>query len=330
MKLSIKAAAAAFVMCLTFLTGTVTAIAGGHSDQRYVMVVPISGHPFWVPIRQGAQDAADQLGVKFEFTGPVEFDNIAQQNQMEQIAITKPAAFLTGAFDPSMTDTINRVSEMGVVVATFDSDAPDSARVTFVGPDHYNVGFQYGKKIVELIKADGKEEGQIGLLTAINQTNLQVRIQGLKDYLTASAPGFEVVAIEDNQGDDQITAERTKTMLLGNPNIDGIVVINATGSGVTTALTELDRKGEVMVVASDVFDPIVCGIIDGAIQTTSAVNTYLEGYMSLLLAYQYVNGNVDGVPGSSVGVSKLPPTIDPGLFFITKDNAKTFLTGTCS
>jgi ribose transport system substrate-binding protein len=330
MKFSIKAAALAAVIGGAVFAIGAPVMAEGHSDQRYVMVVPISGHPFWVPIRQGAQDAADQLGVQFEFTGPVEFDNIAQQNQMEQIALTKPAAFLTGAFDPSMTDTINRVTEMGVPVATFDSDAPDSARITFVGPDHYNVGYQYGKKIVELIKADGKEEGQIGLLTAINQTNLQVRIQGLKDYLASDAPGFEVVAIEDNQGDDQITAERTKTMLLGNPEIDGVVVINATGSGVATALNELDRKGEVMVVASDVFDPIVCGIIDGAIQTTSAVNTYLEGYMSLLLAYQYVNGNVDGVPGASVGVSKLPPIIDPGMFFITQENAATFLTGTCS
>ncbi|MXU65026.1 substrate-binding domain-containing protein [Oceanomicrobium pacificus] len=330
MNISLKAAACAAVIGGAVLGAISPAIADDHSDQRYVMVVPIAGHPFWVPIRQGAQDAADQLGVEFEFTGPVEFDAIAQQNQMEQIALTQPTAFLTGAFDPSMSDVIDRVTDMGVPVATFDSDAPESKRITFVGPDHYNVGYQYGKKIVELISAEGKDEGQIGLLTAINQTNLQVRIQGLKDYLAANAPSFEVVAVEDNQGDDQVTAERTKTMLLGNPDIDGIVVINATGTGVATALTELDMKGKVQVVTSDVFDPILCGIMDGAIQTTSAVNTYLEGYMSLLLAYQYVNGNVDKVPGADVGVSKLPPVIDPGLFFITEENAEVFLTGSCS
>jgi len=327
MKTTLRAVAAAAAIA-GGMSGAV--FAQDVSDQRYVMVVPISGHPFWVPIRQGAQDAADQLGVQFEFTGPVEFDNLAQQNQMEQIALTQPAAFLTGAFDPSMTDTITRVTEMGVPVATFDSDAPDSPRITFIGPDHYNVGWEYGKKIVELLQEQGKDEGQIGLLTAINQTNLQTRIQGLEDYLAQNAPAYEVVATEDNQGDDQITAERTKTMLLGNPDIDGIVVINATGTGVATALQELDRVGEVMVVTSDVFDPILCGILDGAIQTTSAVNTYLEGYMALLLAYQYVNGNVDNVPGADVGVSKLPPVIDPGLFFITAENAETFLTGSCS
>jgi len=36
------------------------------------------------------------------------------------------------------------------------------------------------------------------------------------------------------------------------------------------------------------------------------------------------------VPGADVGVSKLPPVIDPGLFFITAENAETFLTGSCS
>ncbi len=327
MKSIIKSTLAAIALSAAAVTG---AYAADVSDQKYVMVVPISGHPFWVPIRQGAQDAADQLGVQFEFTGPVEFDNIATQNQMEQIALTQPSAFLTGAFDPSMSETIKRVTEMGVPVATFDSDAPDSPRITFVGPDHYNVGFQYGKKIVELLQGQGKEEGQIGLLTAINQTNLQVRIQGLKDYLSANAPAYEGVAIEDNQGGDQITAERTKTMLLGNPDIDGLVVINATGTGVATALTELGRKGEVMVVASDVFDPIVCGIKDGAIQTTSAVNTYLEGFLALKLAYEYVNNNLDGTPGADVGVSVLPPKIDPGMFFITKENADSFLVGSCS
>ncbi|KIN76105.1 hypothetical protein [Sulfitobacter mediterraneus] len=87
MKSIIKSTLAAIALSAAAVTG---AYAADVSDQKYVMVVPISGHPFWVPIRQGAQDAADQLGVQFEFTGPVEFDNIATQNQMEQIALTQP------------------------------------------------------------------------------------------------------------------------------------------------------------------------------------------------------------------------------------------------
>jgi ribose transport system substrate-binding protein len=208
------------------------------ADQRYVMVVPISGHPFWVNIRNGAQDAADQLGVQFEFTGPVEFDNRAQQQQIEQIAVTQPSAFITGAFDPTMTDTINRVSDMGIPVVTFDSDAPDSQRIAFIGPDHYKVGWEYGRKMTEMLTAQGITEGKIGLLTAIDQTNLQMRVRGVTDYLAQNAPTFTVAATEDNRGDDQVTADRAKAMMTANPDIAGLIVINGTGSGMGTAMRE--------------------------------------------------------------------------------------------
>lgn len=299
------------------------------AGQRYVMVVPISGHPFWVPIRKGAEDAARQLGVKFEFTGPVEFDNRAQQQQLEQIAVTHPAAFLTGAFDPTAKDTIDRVSAAGVPVVTFDSDAPTSKRITFIGPDHHKIGQDYGRKIVELIRANGKTSGKIGLLTAIDQTNLQERIRGLKDYLAANAKEFTVADTEDNRGDDQQTAERAKAMMTAHPDIAGIVVANATGSGLGTAIAELGLAGKVAVLTSDVFDPILCAIEAGQIQSTSAVTTYLEGYLGVKFAYDYVNGNLGNVPGADVGVSRLPPVVDPGVFFIDKSNAKVFLIKPC-
>ncbi len=320
---------AAALLAAGFSGAALAASPADKANQRYVMVVPISGHPFWVPIRKGAEDAAKQLGVKFEFTGPVEFDNRAQQQQIEQIAVTKPAAFIVGAYDPTAKDTIDRVTDQGIPVVTFDSDSPASKRISFIGPSHYKIGTEYGREIVELIKQRGKTSGKIGLLTAIDQTNLQERIRGLKDYLKASAPGFTVVDIEDNRGDDQQTAERAKAMMTAHPDIDGIVVINATGSGLGTAIAELGLAGKVSVLTSDVFDPILCAILAGQIQSTSAVTTYLEGYLGVKFAYDYVNGNLDNVPGAKVGVSKLPPVVDPGVFFIDKSNAKTFLTKAC-
>ena len=52
MKSIIKSTLAAIALSAAAVTG---AYAADVSDQKYVMVVPISGHPFWVPIRQGAQ-----------------------------------------------------------------------------------------------------------------------------------------------------------------------------------------------------------------------------------------------------------------------------------
>jgi ribose transport system substrate-binding protein len=308
------------LLLLAIAMGAVTAQAT--SSQRYVMVVVISGHPFWNDIKKGAQDAANQLGVKFEFTGPVEYDAAAQAAQVDQLIVTKPAGIIVGSYDPSMTQSINRAIAAGIPVATIDSDAPNSNRLVFVGPDHYQVGWEYGKKMAALLNNRGK----IGLLTVIAQTNLMRRIQGIKDYFTQNAPDIKIVATEDNGGDDQVTADKTKSMIEAHPDINGIIVVNATGSGVATALKELNKAGKIKVLTSDVSDPILKGIQEGAINTTSYVNIYLEGYYALKLLYDYANGNTAGVPGAKVGVNRLPATVNPGLFFITKSNAAAFMT----
>lgn len=291
------------------------------SDQRYVMVVTISGHPFWTDIKKGAQDAADQLGVKFEFTGPVEYDSAAQAAQVEQLIITKPAGIIVGSYDPSMTAAINKAMDAGIPVVTFDSDAPDSKRLTYTGPDHYKIGWEYGKYMANLLG----NKGTVGLLTVLSQTNLMRRVQGVQDYFAQNAPDIKVVAIEDNKGDDQLTADLTKAIIQAHPDISGIIVCNATGSGVATALKEIDKVGKVKVVTSDVSDPILQGILDGAIDATSYVNIYLEGYYSLKFLHDYANGLTKGVPGADVGVNQLPTNVDPGLFFVTKDNANIFM-----
>jgi ribose transport system substrate-binding protein len=306
------------LLIAVFATGAVYA-----QQQRYVMVVLISGHPFWNDIKKGAQDAAAQLGVRFEFTGPVEFDAAAQANQVEQLIATKPAGIIVGSYDPSMTQTINKVVAAGIPVATFDSDAPDSKRLVFIGPDHYQIGWEYGRKMAALL--GGK--GNVGVLTVLSQTNLMRRVQGIKDYFAQNAPKMQVVAMEDNAGDDQLTADKTKSMIQAHPDIGGAIVVNATGSGVATAIRELGKVGQVKVVTSDVSDPILRGIQAGAIDATSYVNIYLEGYYSVKLLWDYANGKTAGVPGAKVGVNQLPVMVNPGLFFVTKENAAAFLRG---
>ena len=45
-----------------------------NKDQEYVIVSIVATHPFWNDLKNGAQDAADDLGVKFSYVGPAGFD----------------------------------------------------------------------------------------------------------------------------------------------------------------------------------------------------------------------------------------------------------------
>lgn len=297
-----------------------TVVAEG--EERYVMITNLSAHPFWTEIKQGAQDAADQLGVSFEYAGPTEWDALAQADTVRQISITEPDGMLIGAYDPSMTTAIDEAWDKGIPVITFDGDAPDSKRVCFIGVKLYDYGWGYGKYIAQLLN----NEGEIGVLTVEAQTNLQEKFDGMKDYLTENAPDIEIVAIEDNGGDDQVTADKTKAIIQSNPDIDGIVCLNATGSGIATALNELGKAGEIKVLSSDVSDPIMHGILDGAIDATTSLPIYLEGYYGLKFLYDYNHKNAN-VPGSDVGSPLLPTFVDVGYFFITAENAENFIVG---
>ena len=122
-----------------------------------------------------------------------------------------------------------------------------------------------------------------------------------------------------------MTAYKTKAIIQGHPEVDGIICVNGTGSGIAVAIKEMDKVGKIKVLTSDISDPLLKGILDGAIDTTVFQNIYLEGYYSVKILYDIVNGNLDGVPGKDVGVHITPPTINPGVFFITKENAAAFL-----
>ena len=61
-----------------------------NKDQEYVILSIVATHPFWNDLKNGAQDAADDLGVSFSYVGPAGFDVEGQVQAMEQIIIKKP------------------------------------------------------------------------------------------------------------------------------------------------------------------------------------------------------------------------------------------------
>ena len=157
-------------------------------------------------------------------------------------------------------------------------------------------------------------KGKVGIPTVISQTNLMRRVQGVKDCFAQNANGISVVAVEDNGRDGQVAADKTKFIIHANPDVAGIIVVNAIGSGVATAMKELKKVGKNKVVTPEVSDPILKGIQEGAIDTTAYVNIYLEGYYSLKLLHDYVNGTTAGVPGAKAGVNRLPASVNPESF----------------
>ena len=84
--------------------------------------------------------------------------------------------------DPeAYTPVINRGIAQGKPIITFDSDAPDSNRLAYVGTDNYALGRELAK-LLKQVKPDG---GTYGIVSGFG-VNLADRVQGVRDVLDDS------------------------------------------------------------------------------------------------------------------------------------------------
>lgn len=175
-----------------FTSGTNTT-----TDTAYhIAVIPKSlDNPFFDIARDGCMDAAAALSrsgieVVCDYTGP---PGDADDND-GQIQAAIMHALITGkgtnytrphgiAVAVRAVETLQPMIDLatreGIPVVTFDSDAPDSTRLQYIGTDNYFFGTQIAKLLKQL-KPNG---GTFGVVASLESLNLQERAAGFVDEL---------------------------------------------------------------------------------------------------------------------------------------------------
>lgn len=313
------------------LTGASTALAGLTSvpafaaeDQKYIMVSNVAAHPYWLDAQYGGEDAAAQLGVTWEYTGPADFDTPAQVTALEQLIATKPAGLIVAALQPdAIAAAIDKAIDAGIPVVTVDTDAPSSKRMTYLGTVNYQAGRSMGQRMIEVLGGSGK----VGLASVPGQFNLEERIRGIEDVFAETDGAVEVVDVVDDKNDDAATTDAVVAMLQANPEINLVGSINAVGAGVAAALRQTDNVGKVKAVTFDITEPIISGLEDGTIDSTMVQRTYMMTYVGVLLLHAYNNRSDYLENWHNNGIGLLPYSVDTGVMVVTKDQIAAFQQG---
>src|SRR5712672_1243505 len=122
-------------------------------NERYVFGASNVNLPYWQEAQAGLMDAAQQMGVKAELTGPEKFDPQEQLRDFQKVLDSKPAGILVSVTRPELlTDAINNAIAQGIPVIAVDSDASNYKRVMFVGTDSYRAGSESGKRMADILK----------------------------------------------------------------------------------------------------------------------------------------------------------------------------------
>ncbi len=316
------------LLCLgAVLVGLAGCSSSPHGPtENYVLIATNIKLPYWQAAANGFKQAAAELPVKYEVVGPDTYDPKAQHEEFQRVLARpqKPTGILISASDPElMKGDIDAAIAQGIPVIAFDSDAPSSHRLFFIGTDNYKAGLMGGQLVAK--RLEGK--GNVVVFTMPGQANLVDRLRGYKDAF-AGHPQIKIVQTVDMKGDPSVAFDAAKEIVTaGKVNADAFVCLEAiAGAEVAEVLDRNNIKGKT-VMAMDVNQDTLDRVKKGTITGTIAQKPFTMAFVGLKMLDDLYHNKLPNLAANWAQdpSSPIPSFVDTGATLITQDNVDTFL-----
>jgi len=216
------------------------------------MIAKSQSNPVFLAARKGAEARAAELSdreipVTIKWETPNDEDPQRQAEFIEQLTAGGIDAITIACSDAGkVTRAIDAAVDKGVQVMCFDSDAPESKRLCYVGTDDAEAGRQVMRGVAELL---GDRPGTIAILAG-NQsaTNLQKRVRGAEDELARHA-NLKLKRVYYHKETPQDSYAEVESAQKANPEINGWAMIG--GWPLMTERALPWKPGEVVCVSMD-------------------------------------------------------------------------------
>jgi ribose transport system substrate-binding protein len=291
-------------------------------EEHYIFVAFNTNLPYWQEAEAGLDDAAKQLGVKAELTGPANFSPSDELTAFQQAVAQKPSGILVSVSSPDLFKSpINEAVLQGIPVICVDADAPNSNRILFVGTDNFRAGQESGKRMADILVGQGK----VALISIPGQYNLDERVRGVNEALR-KYPGIKIIKTIDDKGDSRNAYDAISALLQSKEKPDGIIGLEASGgSGAADALHRADLDGKIPIVAFDKDPETLDWIQRGAISATVVQKPYVMAYYGLKFADDLHHNAVhDFKDWKTAPAPSMPAWVDTGTAIVDKKNLAAF------
>ncbi|WP_332685810.1 substrate-binding domain-containing protein [Devosia sp.] len=291
--------------------------------ETYIMNVMVSAHPYWVPVYQGFKQAAEAMGCETIFSGTPDYDITKQIASFEQDLVKSPAGVLLHPMqsDPFI-EPINRAIDSGVSVTTFAADSPNSKRTAYITSDN----LAEAKFAAEEIVAQVGDAAEYAVLENPGQSNHDLRVTALIDYMEANYPNMKLVGRQASNQDSNAAYRATASMLQANPELAALWIPEAgSAEGAVTAV--LEANADVLIMHADVTPTTLEHIKAGNIHMALNPNQGVQGFMGFMVTFMGAHPELFD-PFNDYKVSGFNPMqvpfVDNGFAVITKENADSF------
>jgi len=266
--------------------------ASAQDDGPIIVVSGPLSWPFFAAVKQGFDDGAETFGIDYQYVAVTDTANMTSDypRLLQQAISRNPKMLLVGNFFPDgMDPLIKEATARGIPVLTHNSGQnlwQGNGSLGFVGEDPYRMGYRAGE-----IQA----EAGVKLGLCFNQVpgnpTVEARCTGYVDAMKKA--GAETIYQTIGTGDatnPQAMAQAISGTLRANAGIDGIYTLNAVPAmSALRAVEDNGRAGEVMIGTADLSNEVLMAIKDGRIAFAMDQQPYLQGFMSMQIANQFLN-----------------------------------------
>ena len=298
MKRKLLATLLATTMATSLMVGA-TAFAA--DDISVILITMDSTDQHWVSVDGGAQKAAEELGVTYQWMAPDKKDDAQQIERVNNAIAAGADAIMIAANGPdAVTAALKEAQAEGIKIVYVDSPANLEAEATF-STDNEAAGHTAGEEMLKALEAEGITEGKIGIVNVNASTDSALKREA---GFRAAFEGTDFELLETQYGEGDAAKSQD---IADNYITEGVVGIYGTNEGSTVGVGNAIKGngGGIIGVGFDKSDAILSLIKDGSIVCAMAQNPDVMGYEGLKAAVAAVKGEEIPEKNVDTGVSVL-------------------------
>ncbi len=279
----------------------------------YALVPKNLGNPYFDTANKGAQEAAKELGVTVNYTGPATADATQQIQLLNSLIAQKVAGLAISADDSdALVPTGKDAIAANIPVVTWDSAIAKGGRTV-----HVNQAVAAGIAAVQIKMASDLAggAGKIAILSATSTAPNQNEWIGLMKEELKKPEYAKLELVDTVYGDDEDTKSYNEAQGLFKKYPDLKVIIAPTTVGIAAsarAVQDANLIGKVFVTGLGTPNQMRDYVKSGASPQFALWNPSDLGYLAVYTLDAIASGKIKGQPGDKFTAGKLGEyTIDP-------------------
>ncbi|HYJ45325.1 MAG TPA: substrate-binding domain-containing protein [Pyrinomonadaceae bacterium] len=255
------------------------------------MMPKAKGDPYFVSCKQGADEAAKELGVELLWDGPTDLDP-AKQNEVVEAWITRGVDAIAVSVENrvGISTVLRKAKEKGIKVITWDADAERDARDFLINQaTPQGIGYTLTDEAARIL--GGK--GDFAIITAsLSAANQNEWIKYIKERLAEKYPDMHLVAVQPSEGDRDRAFSETQTVLKVYPNVKLVMAIAAPAVPGAAEAVKQSGRTDVKVTGLSLPNMNKPYVHDGTVESVVLWNTVDLGYLTVYAANALVTGTL--------------------------------------